>query len=216
MNTHSLNTYGSDPWHGSITYDQSPGDDKRSQPRQRSVFRVARVSVAGEEGFARVLNISDEGLMLAIQLRIAPGADLQIDLSEAIRLKGKVVWRDGQNCGVQLAYPIDSAATLVRLFADSVRGGDRPLRLHCSTEAIARGEFGTRKVQIENISLRGLMVRHDGSFQEGLRVKVLLGVIGEREGIVRWSQEGQAGISLLTPLSLHDLGSTGKLGGARG
>lgn len=212
MNTHSFNEYGGDPWHGSIIDDRSPGGDKRAQPRQRSVFRVARVSAAGEEGFARVLNISDEGLMLAIQLRISPGADLQIDLSEVIRLSGKVVWHDGKNCGVQLSYPIDSAATLVRLFADSVRGGDRPLRLHCSTEAIAKGEFGTRSVQIENISLRGLKIRHDGSFQEGLRVKLLLGAIDEREGIVRWSQAGQAGISLLTPFSLRDLGSTDKLG----
>lgn len=193
------------------TVTTAPSGDKRSLPRQRTVFRVARVSAGTEEGFARIVNISDEGLMLSIQLNIPPGSALKIDLSETIRLSGEVVWRDGEKCGVQLFDPIDSAATLVRLFADSVRGGDRPLRLPCSSVATATGDFGTLNVLLEDISLRGLKVRHDGAFCEGLRVKFALGGLQEREGVVKWSRDGRAGIALIDPFSLQDLGSTDNL-----
>jgi len=190
--------------------------DKRALPRQRSVFRLARVSAEAEAGFARVMNISDGGLMLSLQLGVRPGSILNIDLSEAIRLSGEVIWFDGAKCGVRLFEPIDSAATLVRLFADSVRGTDRPLRLPCSSEATAMGDFGTLDVQIEDISLRGLKVRHEGQLKEGQRVKMLLGALPEREGVVRWCRGGRAGISMIEPFSLQDLGSTEKLGRPQG
>jgi len=182
--------------------------DQRSLPRQRSVFRVARVSAGNETGFARVLNISDEGLMLSIALNIQSGSELQIDLSESVRLVGEVIWCDGANCGVHLYDPIDSAATLVRLFADSVRGGDRPLRLACSSEASVLGEFGQCMVQIEDISLRGLKVRHNGAFREGIRVKMVLGTLSPREAVVRWSSDERAGLAMIEPFSLQDLGSS--------
>lgn len=186
--------------------------DQRLLPRQRSVLRVARVSSESEGGFARVINISDEGLMLAIQLSTQPGSVLQIDLSETIRLRGEVIWSNGHNCGVKLIDPIDSAATLARLLADSVKGRERALRLPCSSEAIAVGEFGSCKVQVDDVSLRGMKVRHDGTFKEGLRVKILLGTIQERTGVVRWCRDGRAGVAMVEPFSVGDLGSTGSIG----
>lgn len=187
-------------------------DDKRLFPRQRSVFRIARVSSGSEDGFARVLNISDQGLMLSIQLDIRTGSALQIDLSETIRLSGEVMWADGKNCGVRLRNQIDSAAILARLFTESGRAGNRPLRLLCSGEAIALGQFGRSKLQLEDVSLRGMKVQHDGKFREGLRVKIILGALHEREGVVRWCREGRAGVAMIEAYTPEDFGSTDRLG----
>ncbi|MDB5707255.1 MAG: PilZ domain protein [Sphingomonas bacterium] len=186
-------------------------EDLRTSNRQRTLCRVARVRTDTDEGLVRVRNLSDEGIMLRLSLPVLLGEAMDIQLSETVSVHGRVVWTDGPDCGVKLTQAIDSSALLRHLAEQGLSEEGRALRLPVSTKAVLSSEKGIRAVMVDDISQRGMKIRHDGSFSPGLPVKISLQSGLQRRGVVRWSQEGIAGILLLEPFSPEELGSAHRL-----
>jgi hypothetical protein len=190
-----------------------PADDieRRSSARVQTVLRIARASTGTDEGLARVHNISDDGIRLQLHIPVLLGDKLAIELGEGATIHGRVIWSDGADCGLRLDEQIDSAALLTQLGAQRKSESVRAPRLKVETSALIRGENGTRTVEVTDISQRGMKVQHDGSFREGLHVKITLMSGKQRPGVVRWSRDGVAGILLLEPFSAEDLGRASRL-----
>jgi hypothetical protein len=191
-----------------------PSAERRDRQRLRTVYRVARVSASGDQGLAKVHNLSDEGIMLSLSLPACPGTGIAIELSEGCNLQGTVVWRNGGHCGVKLGAPIDSGQTLKRLYHERYAGAYRPLRLPFGKTVPISCEDGTQLVRLRDISQSGMKIAHGGEFKAGLPVKIRLADGLERRGIIRWSGDGIAGIWLTENLSVADLGSLRALSGA--
>lgn len=181
--------------------------ERRSGQRLRTVYRVARVIARGDQGLARVHNISDEGLMLSISLDLYLGDTVRVDLSDNCTVSGKVVWRAGGRCGIKLNQPIDGAAVLKQLYDERCAASSRPMRLTHRKALIVSSSLGTQVVALRDISQGGMAITHDGCFTPGLFVKVQLNADVERRGVVRWSENGVAGIALMGLLSVEELGS---------
>ncbi|MBL0915246.1 MAG: PilZ domain-containing protein, partial [Sphingopyxis sp.] len=75
-------------------------NDRRGGDRYRTVWRIAKVVRDGDVGLWRVRNMSDRGMMLAADVPITVGEHLEIALSDAVSVKGTVVWSEGGRCGV--------------------------------------------------------------------------------------------------------------------
>jgi hypothetical protein len=185
--------------------------ERRAVPRLQTVLRVGRVVAAHDEGLVRVTNISDQGAHLRIRLCVLAGEFLTLELAEDVRLAGRVVWTSGDECGVQFDRPIDCGALLSRLAASAAQGLARPVRLPVAALAVIRSENGLRLAKVSDVSQRGMKLSHDGSFTQGLNIKITLASGLERLGVVRWSKDNVAGIMLLQPLSADDLGSARSL-----
>lgn len=185
--------------------------DRRSARRQRAVYRVAHVETGNDNGLARVVNISDDGLGLKIHMPVMLGDVVTVHLTEHLAVAGSVVWTAGADCGLRLHNPIDSEALLREYGSQALGKPLRAPRVPIDRPAIARSEAGLRKVQVRDVSQHGMKVLHDGSFTEGLRVKVTLSSGIERRGVVRWSTGGIAGLILLEPFSAAELGSVKNL-----
>lgn len=181
--------------------------ERRANHRLRTVYRVARVSAKGDRGLARLLNISDGGMMLSLSLDVLPGDALRVDLAEDRAYETRVIWREGQQCGVRLRTPINSLGTLQQLCEDRRSGEARPLRIPLSKAAIACSELGLHPVRLQDISQSGMKVLEGGRFKEGLAVKVRVAPGIERRGVVRWVRDGRAGIVLRDVLTVEELGS---------
>jgi hypothetical protein len=181
--------------------------DRRAAPRLRTVFRVARVRARGDEGLARVHNLSDEGMMIELGFTVMLNDIVRVDMTDTVALDGRVVWTDGARCGLKLRWPIDSAALLRRICAEQRSGAARPIRLPMGRTAMTTSERGLRPVNIIDISQKGMKLAHDGSFHPGLAVKVTTDAGIERRGVVRWSQDGLAGVILTEPFTVAELGS---------
>ncbi|MBZ9649240.1 PilZ domain-containing protein [Sphingobium sp. 3R8] len=181
--------------------------ERRRSPRLRTVYRVARVVARGDQGLARIQNISDEGLMFTTSMELCPGDAVQIDLSDECRLTGLVAWYNEGRCGVRLLRHIDSPAVLRQLYEERHSGRGRPLRLTHSKRVVVMSEQGHGAADLRDISQAGLNISHKGNFNPGLAVKVLLAPGMERRGVVRWSKDGLAGIALTEILSVEELGS---------
>lgn len=189
----------------------SQPSERRSGDRVQTVFRVARIIAAADQGLARIRNISDHGARLRVQIPVAPSDILTVELADGVELVGQVIWNDSGEFGLQFSQPIDCADLLVTLAAGARSGITRPVRLPVATTALIRSERGLRCARIVDISQRGLKLMHDGSLAEGLYVKVTLTSGLDRRGIVRWAKDKMAGVMLLEPLSVEALGSVQNL-----
>lgn len=185
--------------------------DRRDRSRDVTMFRVARVLARGDQGLARLLNISDWGLMLSIKLDLMLNDEVTVDLSESCTLTGYVVWRDADWCGLKLKEAIDAAALLRRLSEERHAPGARQLRLPIEKRVVVTSELGIQIVRLRDISQRGAKLVHDGRFHPGLLVKIQIRSGVERRGVVRWSRDGIAGVQFTKLLSVDDLGSINSL-----
>ena len=183
------------------------GHDNRNTQRLRTVFRVARIFTGERYGLARVLNVSDEGMMLTTQLDLSLDTVLSVDLSETCTLKGRVVWHHSGRCGLKLFAPIDSAALLKRLYDEQRSDRARQMRVRFDKAVVVQSDLGIQIMRARDVSQRGIKLVHDGRFRPGMTVKVAIAPGIERRGVVRWSQDGIAGCMLTELISVEELGS---------
>lgn len=182
--------------------------ENRLSDRTRTVLRVVKVRSSDDEGLARLKNISDGGMMLRLQLPVCLGDMIMVHLDDLRCLSAKVIWTEGQNCGVQFGDTVDSAHLLNQMAQRTRDGASRPIRLDTDACGVAYTPGGIHPVRVRDVSQRGMKVQHHSGFSEGLPVKVLLSSGLERRGVVRWSRGDLAGIQLSEPVSLEDLGSS--------
>lgn len=182
--------------------------ERRAWPRTRTIFRIARAVSAGESGLCRIQNISDGGLLLMTSMRLTVGAPITLALSETVSVSGRVIRTDDVRASIRFSMPIDSAALLQDLAAEQLSGSARQQRLAVDLRAVATTERGMQAVRVLNVSQRGMRIDHDGTLVPEMTVKVALENGIERRGVVRWSKDKAAGLSLLEPISLDLLTST--------
>lgn len=187
--------------------DASQTSERRSDERVQTVFRVARIIAAADQGLARIRNMSDHGVRLRVQIPVAPSDILTVEFADGVQLVGQVVWNESGESGLEFGHPIDCTDLLATLAAGAKSGTTRPVRLPVETTALIRSERGLRCAKIVDISQRGLKLLHDGGLTEGLNVKITLASGLDRCGIVRWVKDKVAGVMLLEPLSVEALGS---------
>lgn len=190
--------------------EQNPGatGDRRGGDRYRTVWRIAKVTRNGDAGLWRVRNMSDRGMMLAADVPITVGEKLEIALSETVTIRGKVVWSDGGRCGVSFDTEVDVADVLKQLAAEQRAMGYRQPRLPVHSQAQIVADDGTAcNVELVDLSQHGAGFVHDGHFEVGKELDLVLAGGVRRRAIVRWAREGRGGLWLTQPLDRADLES---------
>jgi hypothetical protein len=184
--------------------------ERRETPRFHTVLRVAQVTRDHDVGLWRVRNISDSGMMLVAHVRVAPGERLVVSLSDSVSVAGRAIWWDGERCGIAFDRPIDCAATLAGLVAEQKSARYRPPRLTVATRAIAWCDKGLHTVRVYNLSQHGAAFLHDGCFRPGMAAKLHFETGEDYRGVVRWSEEGRAGLFLTDPIPCEQLESAAR------
>lgn len=184
---------------------QRPHLERRSSCRYRTVYRLVKLIHDQGASLCHLRNISDEGMMLSVDEPLEIGERLTVELAEGRRVDGHVVWADEGHCGVALDQPIDSAALLCAMAEEQRSGGYRAPRLAANLSGVAYSERGLHPVRTIDLSQKGMGLHHDGRFQPGLRLLIMLENGVERRGVVRWSQGPKAGVLLIEPLACTDL-----------
>lgn len=185
--------------------------ERRSTHRVQTVFRVARVITATDEGLVRVRNLSDLGARLRMLIALPLSDSLTLQLADTVELSGRVVWQEGHEFGLQFDHPISCSDLLATLAAGTRCGVIRPVRLPVATTALTRSERGLHRAEVIDISQRGLKLVHDGSMTEGMFIEVTLPSGLARRGVVRWTKGNVAGVMLLETMSVEALGSAKNL-----
>ena len=179
-----------------------------------TVNRVARLLVADEAGLARIHRISNEGVELSSIMHLNVGEAARLDLSETVSMGAAVIARHGKRYGLQFEQAVNCAELLRQLVDEARTSQARPLRLTTGPlPARGRSQHGVHRLEVEDISQRGLKVRNDGGFEVGLRLCVQLPNGLQSRGVVRWTTDLSAGLLLADVLSADDLGAVSRLRG---
>lgn len=181
--------------------------ERRGADRYRTVWRIAKVVRNGDAGLWRVRNISDRGMMLAADVPITIGEQLEIALSDTVVIRGEVVWSETGRCGVEFDKEVDVADVLKRLAAEQRATGYRPPRLPVCTQAQAVTDEGASQIELIDLSQNGAGFVHDGHLEVGKELDLILEGGLKRRAIVRWSRDGRGGLWLTQPLDRADLES---------
>lgn len=187
--------------------------DRRAANRYRSVCRIARVRRAGDVGLWLVR--SDKGMMLAADVPLIGGEEVEVELSDSIAIPGRIVWSDKGRCGVAFSTKIDSHAILTALAAEQRAEGYRALRLQICAKAILSLPSGAQPIDLVDISQSGAGFRCDISFNPGGVLNIILpGEDHPRCALVRWSRGQRGGLWFTRPLDRAVLESVTHFGSA--
>jgi len=180
--------------------------------RLATVNRIARLMAGNGAGLARIHRISNRGVELSSTLDLPIGKGVRLDLSETISAEATVTSRDNKRYDLAFGHDISCAMLLRQLVAEARSSRARPLRLNTSSlTAAGASPEGAQQLRIENISQRGMKVRHDGTFHEGLPIRIQLPNGRECRGLVRWTRLDDAGVQLIDILSVDELGDLNRL-----
>lgn len=191
-----------------------PGDeqdlesDRRGGDRYRTVWRIAKVTRDGDAGLWRVRNMSDGGMMLAVEVPVTVGERLEIALSETVVIHGRVAWCEAGKCGVAFDAAVDGNEVLRQLAAEQQSGDYRAPRLPLHTRAQLITDGQASDIELADLSQSGAgFVHQHGHFEVGKALELVLPGGIRRQAIVRWSRGGRGGLWLTEPLGRADLES---------
>jgi hypothetical protein len=181
--------------------------DRRSSSRICTVYFVVKITREDDAGLFRVRNISDDGMMLATHVNFSCRERVTIELAHDLVVQGTVAWCREGCCGVEFDEPIDCAAVLRQRTDEKLNRRGHALRLPVCRLATCYSETGIRSVTVSDVSRRGVGLIHGGSIAAGMSVKLVLESGTARTGVVRWSNNGHAGVRLDEPLTCEEMES---------
>jgi hypothetical protein len=191
----------------------APDGERLGEIRLSTVNRVARLRVANETGLARIHVLSNDGVELSSIMDLQIGQAVQLDLSEMVSTTATVATKDCNRYALAFESRVNCAELLRQLVAEARSDRGRPLRLAAGRiSAKGRSINGVHELEVDDVSQRGMRVRHDGSLQAGLRVDIDLPNGRKCQAIVRWAKNSSAGLQLIDILSTDELGAVSRLG----
>lgn len=173
--------------------------------RVKTIYRPVVIEVGDFSGFCLVRNISAGGLLGMMYADFAPDLPVTVDFSDRLKVDGKVVWsRDGR-IGVSFSTEIDVQAVLrdlgSKIIDDQV---NRAPRLAIEHPVTIEWEDRTEQTVLHNISQRGVKVSTQ-SLVPADEVFVHLEGMETRKALVRWTDNGMAGLNFVRPLEFDRL-----------
>lgn len=182
---------------------------ERSQ-RTLTILIVARVVLQnGKEGLGRVRNISETGLMLETAMPLRVGDDLSVELRSRQVLSGAVVWVQDGRVGVHLHERIDISKIVAALpqAARSLRRFSQPraprIAANCHIEAQVDGQ--RLLAELIDISQGGAKVVLPRLMRREERVVLMVPGLPLKLALVRWTADGETGLSFAEPLHFSTL-----------
>ncbi|HEY0114421.1 MAG TPA: PilZ domain-containing protein [Allosphingosinicella sp.] len=182
-----------------------PPPDRRRQQRHLTILRVAALIVEGERELCLVRNISAGGVMAHVYRPIAIGTRVEIEIKNDEPIAGKVIWESDLNIGVAFDAKIDVPDLLAtsKILGDGRRARrprveiDRMAKLRCGAEVYF--------VQATDISQGGVKIVGEVGLPTDADVVVTLDGFRPLAGIVRWSKDGNCGISFIQVIPIAEL-----------
>ncbi len=179
--------------------------ERRRETRHLTILRVgALIGPQGRE-LCLIRNISAGGLMAHVYSHHSTGARVTVELKSNQPVPGIVVWADESNVGIEFEAPIDVEEMLSNQAA--VDNGWRPRLPRVEVDRLATLRCGSRLygVNTRDISQGGVKVETDQPLEVGRDIVLTMEKFRPLAGVVRWCQNGLAGIAFNHLIPFHEL-----------
>ncbi|MFA5963524.1 MAG: PilZ domain-containing protein [Sphingomonas sp.] len=189
----------------SLGTDVPVSDERRSDSRTLSIFRVAKLMTQAES-LCVVRNISSGGLMAETYEPLVVGQGVHLQFASEITLAGAVVWRRDRQAGIQFDEPVD-VFELLRPTSDfrPMRFRNRPPRVHVSGQVELRAGACYHRARLCDISQGGAKLLVPTPLHVDEEVVLRTGTLNPLRGNVRWHDADAIGIAFHNPVPLDEL-----------
>ena len=116
--------------------------------RRRSVRRALRLGAAASGATVTIHDLSLTGALLETSVPMLVGAEFEVELPNAARIKAAIVWNSGEYYGCQFNLPI-SPAVLSAALLQSVPEDQRAPEVHDPVD-----ELRELNAEVERLALR--------------------------------------------------------------
>lgn len=185
--------------------DEGLADDRRQGDRVTTIYRPVVIRVGDFAGFCLVRNISSGGLLGMVYADFSANQPIRVEFSEGQAVDGTIAWAQDGRIGVAFDRRVDVLRILQELGRKMI--DDRINRApRLAIERPVEIEIGkdTTRTAMHNISQRGLKVTNVGLAPSD-EVYVALDGLETRKAVVRWTDDGMAGLNFVRPLEFDRL-----------
>lgn len=180
-------------------------EDRRSQHRSTSIYKPVLIEIGGFLGFCLVRNLSAAGMMGSVYADFSPDQDALVRFSTDFGVAGTVVWSSDQKIGIRFKENIDVQFVIQSLSAPSVDGRrSRGPRLQMQTSGEVTIDDRTLPITVLDVSQSGLKAIAQ-FLRPGEELTVQVEGLSPRRAVVRWVQNGTAGLNFMRPLKFDEL-----------
>lgn len=179
--------------------------ERRRETRHLTILRVGALIGPGGRELCLIRNISAGGLMAHVYSHHAPGAEVAVELKSNQAVPGRVVWADESNVGIEFDEVIDVEEMLSSQAV--LDNGWRPRLPRVEVDRLATLRCGARLygVNTRDISQGGVKIETDQPFEVGREVVLTMERFRPLAGVVRWCNDGLAGIAFNHLIPFHEL-----------
>ena len=179
--------------------------ERRREARHLTILRVGTLVVGRSRELCLIRNISAGGLMAHVYSPFAPGQALSVELKTNQPVAGRVTWVDDSNIGITFDAPIDVEEMLATQSVLENGWRTRLPRVEVDRLATLRVGARTHWVGTRDISQGGIKIESDQPLEAGAHVVLSLEKFRPVHGVVRWCQDGLAGIAFNQVIPFHEL-----------
>jgi hypothetical protein len=182
-----------------------PPDERRRDPRHLTILRVGALIAESGRELCLIRNISAGGVLAHIYSHRVAGERVSIELKSNQRIPGEVVWVSDSNVGIQFEEPVDVAEMLSSQAV--LENGWQPRLPRVEVDRLATLRCGARVygVNTRDISQGGVKIETDQPLDLGSAVVLTLDRFRSLHGVVRWCDDGLAGIAFNQLIPFHEL-----------
>jgi hypothetical protein len=180
-------------------------DERRSDSRTLSIFRVAKL-MTHAESLCVVRNISSGGLMAETYESLAVGQAVHLQFASEITLAGTVVWQRERMAGIRFDAPVD-VFELLRPTSHfrPMRFRDRAPRVAVSGQVELRAGARYHRAKLCDISQGGAKLLVPEPLRLDEEIVLRAGTLHPLRGNVRWQDGNAIGVAFHSPVPLEEL-----------
>lgn len=186
----------------------APMADRRFEPRQTSVLRIAVLILDEEAHLCRITNISPQGVQATVFRPVPVGSRVVMRVPDATCLAGSVIWTKDDRVGVKLNEVLPESSVL-RFNNESaaVRARRRLPRVEISARAWLKSGVKKCRVDLLDISPLGALICADEQLPALGPVELQVGGLRNIGAQIRWLVGSRAGLFFNDAVALHLLAS---------
>jgi hypothetical protein len=189
----------------SFSAEAPPPPDRRRDPRHLTILRVGALIAAAGRELCLIRNISGGGLMAHVYSQHRKGDRVAVELNSEHQIPGSILWVDESNVGISFDEPIDVEQLLAN--QGTLDNGWRPRPPRVEVDRLGTLRCGARvhAVNTRDISQGGVKLEIDQPVEPGSDVVLMLDRFRPIHGVVRWCQDGSAGVAFNQVVPFHEL-----------
>jgi PilZ domain len=169
--------------------------ERRRAPRHLTILRVGALIGPNGRELCLIRNISAGGLMAHVYTGHSRDERVSVELKTNQAVEGTVIWASGSSLGISFDEPVDVAELLSA--QTILPNGWRPRLPRVEVDRLATLRCGARVhgVNTRDISQGGVKVEIDQPLEPGSQTVLTMERFRPLQGVVRWCEDGLAGIA---------------------